>query len=114
VRCLEVKDMAVLDRMFWCESCRARAMARASLIGRGVGFALTALLVVWIAVFVQPSRDLILSAWLVAVAAMFYLLQRISREVAYGAMRLLNRRAIEAVPPSQLPQGRERKDEEEV
>jgi hypothetical protein len=114
VRCLEVKDMAVLDRIFWCDSCRERAMRRAAWIGRAIGFTLTLLLVLWIAVFVQPDRDLILSAWVVAIAAMFYLLQRISREIAYGGMRLLNRRAIEAVPPADLPDKEERRDEEEV
>jgi hypothetical protein len=106
--------MAVLDRTFWCESCRKRAMGRATLIGRLIASALTALLVLWIVVFVQPSRDLILSAWLVAVGTGFYLTMRISREIAYGAMRMLNRRAVEAVPPAQLPEAKEPKDGEEV
>lgn len=113
VRCLEVQDMALIDRIFWCESCRARAMRRATRIGRVVAFTLTTLLILWIALVVQPARDLILSAWIVAIAAAFYLAMRISREVAYGAMRLMNRRAVEAVPPSQLPE-REDRDEEEV
>jgi bacteriorhodopsin len=112
IRCLEVKDMAVLDRLFWCEQCRERAMRRATRIGRIFAMAVTLLLVLWIAVFVQPDRDLILSAWVVAIAAMFYLSMRISREVAYGSMRLLNRRAVEAVPPSQLPGRPEPNDEE--
>ena len=113
VRCLEVQDMALLDRIFWCESCRGRAMRRATLIGRIFAVTVTTLLVLWITLVVQPDRELILSAWIVAVGASFYLAMRISREIAYGAMRLLNRRAVEAVPPAHAPKAEQPRDEEE-
>jgi hypothetical protein len=112
VRCLEVKDLALLDRLFWCDVCRRRALLRATRLGRAVGFAVTLLLALWIALVVQPARDLILGGWAAAVIAAFYLSVRITREVGYGVMRLLNRRAVEAVPPA-LPEEREPREGEE-
>jgi hypothetical protein len=99
VRCLEVKDTSTLDRLFWCEACRERAIRRATRIGWGIGAAVAAVLAAWIFLVVQPSRDLILGGWIAIVVAAFYLASRISREVGYGAMRFRNRRAVDAVPP---------------
>jgi len=112
VRCLEVKDTGTLDRLFWCEQCRAKAMRRSARVGWLIGGVLTALLAVWIFTAVQPTR--LLGGWIGILAAAFYLTARMVREIGYGAMRLMNRRAVEAVPPSNLPEQREQRPEDEV
>lgn len=98
VRCLELRDTADLDRLFWCSSCRVRATERSARVGALVATLVTALLAAWIFVFVVPSPGL-MGVWAAILVAVFYLAFRISREIGYGWSRLQNRRAVEAVPP---------------
>jgi len=104
IRCLEVRETSTVDRLFWCEQCRESAARRAAGWGRLVGAVVAGLLTVWIVLWVRPARDLILGGWVATVVALFYLASRLGREVGYGAMRLMNRRAVEAVPPAVLPE----------
>jgi len=99
VRCLEVHDTSELDRLLWCEDCRAVARARAQRIGWMGGIALAALVSAYIWFVVQPS-DLISRLWIVIPVATIWLGGRIVSEITYGVMRFQNRRAIEATPPT--------------
>jgi hypothetical protein len=63
-----------------------------------VGAAAGAGLSLWIWLVVQPS-DLVIGGWIGTVVAMTWLGAKAAREVLYGAMRFLNRRATDARPP---------------
>ncbi len=99
VRCLEVYDQMYLDRMLWCDRCRARARARASWWGwvGGLAFGVVIALYVWIAI--RPT-DLVVGGWMATVAAAIWIGQKVAREIVYGAMRFRNARAVDAVPPT--------------
>ena len=102
VRCLEVRDADELDRLLWCERCCALGRRRAMERGWVVGAVVTALLAVWIWLWVQPT--LLMGVWLAILVAAFWLTSKIARELAYGVMRFRNRRAVEAVPPDTAPE----------
>ncbi|MEJ2539237.1 MAG: hypothetical protein P8188_04600 [Gemmatimonadota bacterium] len=86
VVCGEVRDSTEVDRMLWCEGCRARVQARAARIGLYVGVGVAAALAAWIWLVIQPSR-LIAGAWIATVVAAGWLGAKIGREVAYGVFR---------------------------
>lgn len=98
MRCLEVKDIAELDRLFWCDVCREQARRRSARSSRLVAAVVTGLLAAWTFLWVAPAQDMV-PVWLVILLAVYYLTYRITREVGYGAMRFRNRGAVEAVPP---------------
>ena len=77
--------------------------ARAALQGwlAGIVFGLVVAAYVWL--IVRPS-DLVIGGWIATVVAAIWLGQKVAREIAYGAMRFKNARAIEAVPPSSPPE----------
>ena len=99
VRCLEVHDQMLLDRILWCDGCRRRARNRAAWWGwlGGLGFGLSVAAYVW--VVIRPT-DLVIGGWLATVVAAIWIGQKISRELVYGTMRLRNARAVDAVPPA--------------
>lgn len=98
VRCLEVYDQERLDRMLWCDVCRFRARERAALYGwlGGAVIGLACAVYVWFAI--RPT-DLIVGAWTATLVMAVWIGQKVVREFIYGAMRLRNSRAVEAVPP---------------
>ena len=98
VRCLQVRDVVDLDRLLWCEDCRAAAKSRAASWGWLGGFVIAAAVAAYIWVAIQPS-DLIIRLWLVIPLAALWLGGKIVREIAYGVMRYQNHRAVDAVPP---------------
>jgi hypothetical protein len=98
VRCLEEKDLDGMDRMLWCEECRAAARARAGLWGWCVGVVASVSLALWIWLYIEPS-DLVIGGWIATVVAALWVGARVGREIAYGVMRFTNRKAAEAVPP---------------
>lgn len=98
VRCLEKKDLDGMDRMLWCEECRAAARARAGVWGWGVGVVAAVSLALWIWLYIEPS-DLVIGGWIATVIAALWVGARVGREIAYGVMRFTNRKAAEAVPP---------------
>lgn len=99
VRCLENRGRADVDRLLWCDSCREQARARAARTGWLVGGVLTAGLALWIWLGVQPS-NLVIGGWIATVVAALWIGSKIAREIAYGVERYRNRRAVDAVPPS--------------
>ena len=101
VRCLRTWHRTDLDRLLWCEECRAAARARSSRLGMIVGAVLAALLALWIWRGVEPSPDLVLGGWVATVVAAYWIGSKIARELAYGHERFHNRRAVEASPPSE-------------
>lgn len=103
VRCLLVKEKRELDRMLWCESCRAAARRRADRWGWTIGAVAAALLALWIWLYIRPS-DLVIGGWVGTVVAALWLGARVAREIVYGAMRFQNRRAAEARPPERPPE----------
>lgn len=98
IRCLEEKDATDVDRRHWCRECRAAARERAKSEGWKAGAVFAAFLALWIWVFVRPGT-LILSAWIAAVVAAFWLVAKIAREVHFGVARYRNEPAVEARPP---------------
>jgi hypothetical protein len=106
VRCLEVYDQMLLDRMLWCEDCRKRARRRAARWGWVGGFAFGAFLAGWVWFVVRPT-DLVVGGWVATLVAAVWIGQKVAREFIYGGMRFRNARAVEAVPPtgSTEPQG---------
>ena len=86
VVCGEVRDSTDVDRMLWCEQCRAEARARATRVGLYVGLAVAGALALWIALAVQPSR-MIAGAWIASVVAAGWLGAKMGREIAYGVYR---------------------------
>jgi hypothetical protein len=112
VRCLQVKPVEDLDRLLWCEDCIRAARARAARGGWLAGGALAFVLALYIWFVIEPDLSLIPTAWLATLAVAFYLGGRVARELFYGAERLANRRAVEAVPPppgSSAADGEDRK-----
>lgn len=107
VRCLEKNDRPDLDRLFWCEGCRAAARVRAGQWGWVVGIVLAALLSGWIWLVVQPS--LLIGAWVGTVVASLWVGAKAAREVIYGAMRFQNAPAVEPPPTSNHPPDEERR-----
>lgn len=99
VRCLGVKARRDLDRLLWCDDCCDAARRHATATGWKVGAGLTVVLSVWIWLVIQPS-DLVIGGWIGSVLAAFYVSARVVREILYGAMRVGNRPAVEAVPPA--------------
>ncbi len=98
VRCLEVWDQIELDRLLWCERCRAKARSRATMWGWVGGLGIGAGVAAYVWLGVQPS-DLIVGAWIATVVAAVWIGSKVARELIYGAMRFRNARAVEAVPP---------------
>ena len=103
VRCLQEKDLDVMDRLLWCDECREAARRRAGLWGWGVGVVFAALLALWIWLYIKPS-DLVLGGWIGTVVAGLWIGGRVAREIAYGVMRYQNHKATDAVPPVALPE----------
>ncbi len=98
VRCLEVRDQTVLDRMLWCEDCRAKARARASWWGWLGGLAFGTVVAAYVWLVIRPS-DLVIGGWIATLVAAVWIGSKVARELVYGGMRFRNARAVEAVPP---------------
>lgn len=98
VRCLRPTPASDLDRLLWCPECVEAARSRATRIGWMSGGALTLLLALYIWFGIQPDLSLIPTGWALTLVVAFYLGGRIARELAFGIMRLQNRRAVEATP----------------
>ena len=104
IRCLVVKPVMKLDRLLWCEECRATARKRALRQSFLWGLGMAVLLAIWIWLYIQPS-DLVLSGWIATVVASFWVTSRVAREIIYGVWRFSNRKAIEARPPEAVSEG---------
>jgi len=97
VRCLDVVDSAEVDRLLWCIRCRALARNRASWWGWVGGWTLGAVLAAYVWFAIRPT--VLIGGWLGVVAAAIWMGSKVTRELVYGAMRLRNARAVEAIPP---------------
>ena len=99
MRCLQVHDQMYLDRLLWCDRCRARARNRASWYGwlGGLFFGAWVAAYVWLAI--RPT-DLVIGGWIGTVAAAVWIGSKICRELVYGIMRFRNARAVDAIPPA--------------
>ena len=104
MRCLEVHDLMVLDRMLWCDRCRSVARERASWWGWVGGLLFGAGVALYVWVVIRPT-DLVVRGWVGTVVAAVWIGSRVSREIIYGAMRFRNARAVEAEPPDAASPG---------
>ena len=102
VRCLQEKDLEVLDRLLWCDECMAATRKRAGRWGWGVGALFAVALAAWIWLYIQPS-DLVFGGWVATVVAALWFGSRVAREIAFGVMRYQNHKATDAVPPIAVP-----------
>ncbi len=98
VRCLDVFDQMLLDRLLWCESCRVKARNRATWLGWAGGLAFGGVVAAYVWLVIQPS-DLVIGGWIATMVAAVWIGSKVAREFVYGAMRFRNARAVEAVPP---------------
>jgi len=98
VRCLEVLDQMLLDRLLWCDDCRRRARERAAWAGWLGGLAFGTGIVAYIWLVIEPT-DLVIGGWVGTVVAAIWIGQKVAREIVYGVMRVRNARAVDAVPP---------------
>ena len=94
VRCLEVKDVMEMDRLLWCDECRSVARERAIWWGWGMGIGFAALVAAYVMLVIEPS-DLVIGGWAATVVAAIWIGAKIGRELAYGAMRFSNRKAVD-------------------
>ena len=101
VRCVEVRDQMYVDRLLWCDRCRARARNRASWYGWAGGVAFGAVVAAYVWLIVRPS-DLVIGGWVATVIAAVWIGSKIGREIAYGVMRYRNVPAADAMPPDQV------------
>lgn len=88
-----------LDRLLWCDDCRSSARNRAGWWGWLGGVLFGAAIAIYIWIVIRPT-DLVIGGWFGTVMMAVWLGAKASREVAYGIMRFVNARAVEAVPPS--------------
>ena len=104
VRCLESRDQMELDRLLWCERCRALARNRAAWLGwlGGLLFGGGVALYVW--TVIRPS-DLVIGGWIATLVAAVWIGSKVARELVYGLMRFRNAHAIEAIPPDTAEEG---------
>lgn len=98
VRCLEVHDQMYLDRLLWCDRCRSLARNRAGWWGWVGGWSFGLGIAGYIWIFIRPT-DLVIGGWFGTVAMGIWLGTRVCRELAYGVIRFMNARAVEASPP---------------
>lgn len=104
VRCLEVHDQMLLDRLLWCEDCRRKARARATWWGWLGGLAFGVFVAAYVWLVIEPS-ELIIGGWIATLVAAVWIGSKVAREFVYGVMRFRNQRAAEAVPPVASDQG---------
>lgn len=81
-----------LDRMLWCEECVAAGRRRAAWWGRGLALVAAVLFALWIALEVRPGPDFRI-LWAVLLIFAYYLFARLARELAYGVIRVRDRRS---------------------
>ena len=99
VRCLELRDQMLVDRLLWCQECRARARNRAGWWGWLAGLIFGGCVALYIFVFIRPDPQFVITGWIATVVAAVWIGSKVAREIAYGAMRFKNARAVDAVPP---------------
>ena len=102
IRCLELKDLMVLDRLLWCDECRFRARERAAWWGWLVGLVFAAGVGIYVWAVIHPT-DLIIGAWMATLAAAVWIGSKVGREISYGVMRFKNSSAVDAFPPEAPP-----------
>ena len=89
----------LLDRMLWCDRCRATARERAGWWGWVGGMLFGAAVALYVWVVIRPT-DLVIGGWVGTIVAAIWIGSRLSREIIYGAMRFRNAPAVETLPSS--------------
>lgn len=79
-----------LDRYLWCPSCRRSLGRRAAIWGRAVGLLSAALVGLYVAAVISPSRRY-LTLYAAILILTYYLTGRIGRALAQGFYRARNR-----------------------
>ena len=100
IRCLEVHDQMFLDRLLWCDRCRALAHDRAGWWGWVGGWIFGLLIAAYVWIVIRPT-DLVIGGWFGTVAMAIWLGAKVSREVVYGVLRFKNTPATDAIPPKE-------------
>jgi hypothetical protein len=71
--------------MRWCTACRAEVVRRSANWARAAGILVTLLVAVWIATLMRSSRFLM--AWMLMLAACYFLVSKIVQRVAFEIIR---------------------------
>jgi hypothetical protein len=82
-----------LDRLLWCERCRAVARNRASWWGWLGGLLFGGGLALYVCIAIQPS-DLVNGGWIATLVAAVWIGSKVARELVYGVMRFRNAHAV--------------------
>lgn len=98
VRCLETREQVYLDRLLWCDRCRARARNRAAWWGWVGGLLFGGCVALYVWTVIRPT-NLVIGGWIGTVIAAVWIGSKVARELIYGAMRFRNAHAVEASPP---------------
>lgn len=88
--CRELYPHSALDQRLWCPKCRDRRERWTRIGSHATGLAVTLPFGAW--VLAEASTEVLsIWAWLLPLAAAYYLGWRIGRELARGLVRLKNR-----------------------
>jgi hypothetical protein len=75
-----------LDRLRWCDLCRAVVVRRATIVGRLTGLVAAIGLMAWIIVVIGPSPRFII-AWGILLAAIYFFVYKLTQRVAFEIIR---------------------------
>lgn len=75
-----------LDRLRWCEACRAVVVRRATLVGRIAGLLTALALLAWILTAIGPSPRFLV-AWGILIASVYFFVYKLVQRVAFEAIR---------------------------
>jgi hypothetical protein len=89
-RCMHATPKDRLDRMLWCDACRAAERRRARVWGIAIGTLAALALLAWIVLRVEAGLDYAL-LWGLVVIVTFFLLTNLGTEMIYGIRRINNR-----------------------
>ena len=75
-----------VDHGGWCPACRKEVVRRATLVARIVGMLGGLLVGLWVATVARPDSRLLM-LWLLLIAAIYFLLYKLARRVAFEVIR---------------------------
>lgn len=75
-----------MDRLRWCDRCRAVVVRRATLVGRAVGLIAALALLAWILTAIGAAPRFLV-AWAILLAAVYFFVYKLTQRVAFEIIR---------------------------